>query len=289
MQCGYVCVFIIFVCQNGLLLSKAEENATITPESPALDSSTQTSTVQQSTAQDPVTQQSTQGSIALNSTAQDQPVQDTPAQELFTKDLRKQNMDNSSSVSTARQENTTKESKNSDGGVVFRGQPKLQNEFHTKQEDDIEIKSTATINKTAEDTHSDVTLKEETRKEETSTSSTAHTPPVPSKLTKITTADKYEATNKKYEYEKVTKDSDEVKPKLIPNYKRAFYIELNTTTPATSPPTPPKGVLDTIFDPVIKVGDDIQRVVSKGVDSAKDFADDAYKAVRSVFTNMLNR
>ncbi|KAH9643781.1 hypothetical protein HF086_002279 [Spodoptera exigua] len=271
----------------------AEENATISPESPALDSSTQTSNVQQSTAQDPVTQQSpTQGSIALNSTAQEQPVQNTPAPELITKDLRKQNIfttDNSTSVFTARQENTTKESKNSDEDVVLRGQPKLQNEFHTKQEDDIEIKSTATINKTAEDTHSDVTLKEETRKEETSTSSTAYTPPVPSKLTKITTADKYEATNKKYEYEKVTKDSDEVKPKLIPNYKRAFYIELNTTTPVTSPPTPPKGVLDTIFDPVIKVGDDIQRVVSKGVDSAKNFADDAYKAVRSVFSNMLNR
>ncbi|KAF9804306.1 hypothetical protein SFRURICE_011921 [Spodoptera frugiperda] len=257
MSCGVVCVFIIFICQNGLQLSNAEENATTTAEQP-------TTRPSETLAQDsPVEDRTTQNSTALNATAADSSIKIPPIVDLSTP------------KSETREGNTTE---NLEEVVTSKEPPKLvalvEDDLPTQSKNDSTVTPTAISPQTAEDKQENKTSREETKKEEISTASSTDD----SKLSKDDTTATVKKTN---EDELNTKDDEKVKQEIKATEKSD--VELSTTAP-------PKGILGfNLLRTVIKVRNDIEKVVSHSVDSAKGFADDAYNAMRSAFSNVINK
>ncbi|XP_035443036.2 uncharacterized protein LOC118271178 isoform X3 [Spodoptera frugiperda] len=247
MSCGVVCVFIVFICQNGLQLSNAEENATTIAEQPTTKPSTPDALAQDPAAEDRTTQNST----ALNATAADSSTKNPPIVDLSTP------------KSETREGNTTE---NLEEVVTSKEPPKLvalvEDDLPTQTKNDSTVTPTAISPQTAEDKQENKTSREETKKEEISTASSTDD----SKLSKDATTATVKKTN---EDEPNTKDDEKVKQEIKATEKSD--VELSTTAP-------PK-----------EVRNDIEKVVSHSVDSAKGFAGDAYNAMRSAFSNVINK
>ncbi|XP_022823718.1 cell wall protein IFF6-like isoform X2 [Spodoptera litura] len=269
MSCGVVCVFIIFICQNGLLqLSNAEENATTTAEQPTTKSSTQESLAQDPPAEDPTTQKPTAiNATALNATTQDSPESDSstkgPKQDLLT-------VDPPSPKSPTKDGNTTDNLKQNDEVVSSNEPPKLvslvEDELPTQTKNDSKVTPTATSPQTAED---------ETKIEETSSTK--------ANSTDALSTDK--ESKKTDEDEPGTKDAEKVKTEIKSGNKENNDVELSTIAPPKDNETPYRRAPMSY----VEVRDDIERVVSKGVDSAKDIAGGAYNVMRSAFSNVINK
>ncbi|CAH1634760.1 unnamed protein product [Spodoptera littoralis] len=282
-----------FVCQNGVLqLSNAEENATTTAEQPTTKSSTQESPAQDSPAED-----STQKPIALNATALNATTQDSPEADSSTKDPKQDplTVDPPASKSPTKEGNTTENLKQNDEEVVTSKEPPklvslVEDELPTQTKNDSKVTPTAISPQTAED---------ETKIEDTSSTKANSTDALStaSKLNKDTTTSTDKESKKTDEDEPGTKDAEKVKTEIKSVNKENNDVELSTAAP-------PKGILDfSLFGSVInnetpyrrapmsyvEVRDDIERVVSKGVDSAKDIAGGAYNVMRSAFSNVIKK